>query len=129
MQISLKQREIENAIRAYISAQGINLTGKDVTIDFTAGRSQSGLTADINIEEAGVGAQSPQPLGGVNTTTNDQAKKSEPVLTGKAAEAKTAPDPTPYPTRETEPEVGLALTDEASTVAAPAAPKSSLFNA
>lgn len=51
MQIQLKQAEIIAAIKGYISSQGINLTGKDVTIAFTAGRKESGLTADISIEE------------------------------------------------------------------------------
>ena len=52
MQIQLKQAEIIAAIKGYISSQGINLFNKDVTIAFTAGRKESGLTADISIEEA-----------------------------------------------------------------------------
>ena len=53
MQIQLKQAEITEALKQYIAKQGINLTGKEVTIDFTAGhRSKSGLTADISIEDA-----------------------------------------------------------------------------
>jgi hypothetical protein len=52
MQINLKQAEIVQALRAYVVAQGINLTGKDVDISFTAGRRESGISADITIEDA-----------------------------------------------------------------------------
>lgn len=52
MQVQIKQNEIEQAIRAFIANQGISLVGKEVKIDFTAGRKNGGLTADISIEEA-----------------------------------------------------------------------------
>lgn len=52
MQINLKQAEIVQALRAYVVAQGISLTGKDVEISFTAGRRESGISADITIEDA-----------------------------------------------------------------------------
>lgn len=51
MQIQLKQTEIEKAIKAFISNQGINLVGKSVEIAFTSGRKDNGLSAEINIED------------------------------------------------------------------------------
>lgn len=51
MRINIKQTEIIAAITAYIASQGINLAGKNVTIEFTAGRKEGGLTADIDIED------------------------------------------------------------------------------
>ena len=54
MQIQLKQTEIIAALKQYINAQGINLNGKTVDISFTAGRKESGITADISIEDTGV---------------------------------------------------------------------------
>ena len=51
MQINLKQAEIVSALKAYIAAKGIDLTGKTVEIDFTAGRKNTGLSADIVIED------------------------------------------------------------------------------
>lgn len=54
MQILLKQHNIEEALRDYVSKQGINLRGKEVSISFTSGRKNNGLTADINITEAEV---------------------------------------------------------------------------
>lgn len=52
MKINFKQAEIVAALKQYVSQQGINLEGKDVTIDFTAGRGQTGISADISIENA-----------------------------------------------------------------------------
>ena len=51
MIINLKQTEIELALRAYVAAQGINLAGKDLTIAFTAGRRESGISAEISIDD------------------------------------------------------------------------------
>lgn len=53
MQITLRQREIEAALKGYVLQQGINLTGKTIAIAFTAGRKESGISAEIDIEEAG----------------------------------------------------------------------------
>jgi hypothetical protein len=50
MKIQLRQLDIEAAIKLYITAQGINLQGKTVTMDFTAGRKQTGLIADVDIQ-------------------------------------------------------------------------------
>ena len=51
MKVKIQQNEIITALKQYISSQGINLQGKAVAIDFTAGRKEGGLTADISIEE------------------------------------------------------------------------------
>ena len=52
MKVSLKQPEIIAALTLYLAHQGINVQGKDVTVDFTAGRKESGLSAEVNIGEA-----------------------------------------------------------------------------
>lgn len=51
MQINLKQAEIEQALKAYVVAQGISLQGKDIAISFTAGRRESGISAEVTIED------------------------------------------------------------------------------
>lgn len=51
MQIQLKQTEIITAVKQYITSQGIDLWGKNVTVTFIAGRKESGIFADIDIEE------------------------------------------------------------------------------
>lgn len=51
MDIQLKQKEITEALKQFIVSQGISLTGKSVSISFTAGRKESGITAEISIED------------------------------------------------------------------------------
>lgn len=49
MKLSLQQTEIEAAIRAYVTNQGINTQGKLVIMDFTMGRKGTGLTVEVDI--------------------------------------------------------------------------------
>lgn len=51
MRVNLKQDEIEAALKNFISQQGINLNGKQIEISFTAGRKESGISAELNIED------------------------------------------------------------------------------
>lgn len=51
MQVQLKQAEIVESIKQYLVKQGIVLTGRSVDISFTAGRKETGLSADISIED------------------------------------------------------------------------------
>lgn len=53
MQITLRQKDIEQAIRTHLTQQGINTVGKDVTAVFTQTRKGgAGITAQVNIEES-----------------------------------------------------------------------------
>lgn len=52
MNITLKQRDIELALKMYLSAQGIILSNRKFTVEFTAGRKDSGLSATIDIGPA-----------------------------------------------------------------------------
>lgn len=54
MQIQLKQREIEEALKSFISNQGISLAGKTIQIEFTSGRKDNGLSAELTIEDSGI---------------------------------------------------------------------------
>lgn len=51
MQIQLKQSEIEIALRDYITKLGINLKGRSVQIEFTSGRKENGITADLCVSD------------------------------------------------------------------------------
>lgn len=75
MQIQLKQLEIEKALKAYITGLGIDLTGKVVTIAFTSGRKDNGLSADIEFEDV-------QPIPGFSdgTPTPVQSQQGKPLL-------------------------------------------------
>lgn len=88
MQIQLRQPEIKDALKQYITKQGINLQGKVVSIDFTAGRKETGLSADISIEDAGdiPGLDdTPEAVVGVNDTA--APKPALVVVTSPKVEA------------------------------------------
>lgn len=93
MQIQLKQTEIIAALKQYIIGQGISLNGKAVDISFTAGRKESGITADISIEDAG------QIIPGFDDAQDAQPEAVKPVLTvvvpAPAPETKAAEEEAP----------------------------------
>jgi hypothetical protein len=61
MQIALKQKEIEAAIKGFISKQGISLNGKEIKMVFTSGRKDNGISVEIDIEDDGtVKAEEPE---------------------------------------------------------------------
>lgn len=94
MQINLRQPEIIQALKQYIGGQGINLLNKKTKVEFTAGRKNSGLSADISIEDdielpnltADVPAEKPvltvvQPV---------EQPAAEPAVVAEAAPPKTS---------------------------------------
>ena len=52
MRIQLKQNEIEEAIKGFLTRQGIAVTGKDINMLFTSGRKNNGLSVEVVIEDA-----------------------------------------------------------------------------
>lgn len=54
MRVQLKQPEIIEALKQYVANQGINMSGKEMKVKFTAGRKDAGLSADLSIEDAPV---------------------------------------------------------------------------
>lgn len=53
MKIAFNQSEIIAGLKLFIQSQGIDLIGKSVTVDFTAGRGATGLSAEVNIDSDG----------------------------------------------------------------------------
>lgn len=53
MRINLIETEIHDALIQYITNQGIDISGKDVTVSLTAGRGPSGHKAAVDILNAG----------------------------------------------------------------------------
>lgn len=52
MNITLKQNDIEKAVRLYIERQGFHLHNKTLGIDFSMGRGDNGLSASVTIEDS-----------------------------------------------------------------------------
>lgn len=91
MLITLKQKEIEAGLRLYLTAAGISLVSKNVGVKFTAGRTEDGLTATVDIDEA-------------DATPEPQAETTTPVTRAvkviKALPVKEEPAPAASPTPE-----------------------------
>lgn len=79
MIINLKQLEIEQALRAYVAAQGISLVGKDLSIAFTAGRRESGISAEISIDDAEIPGYT-NDLGASESASKDAVLSSAPAV-------------------------------------------------
>lgn len=79
MQINLKQREIIDALRQYIAKQGINLSGKTVDCVFTAGRKDSGISVEIQIEDQDIPGFS-EPIEEGSTEAPTEAAAETPVV-------------------------------------------------
>lgn len=106
MNITLNQNEIEEALVGYISEQGIDVGGKDITIDLIAGRGENGhkatieliqaeRAASVNLTDAQVAEDLPEttqesPVEVVNTETNTVGEileaEEEIVADGEATE-------------------------------------------
>lgn len=71
MKISLQQTEIEAALRAHITSQGIVTAGKAITFNFTMGRKGTGLTVDVDITASATNtvAATPTVVTAQSTTT------------------------------------------------------------
>lgn len=50
MRITLNQSEIEQALRQFVSSQGIDIQGKQVEVNLTAGRGINGFSAELTIQ-------------------------------------------------------------------------------
>lgn len=92
MQIILKQKDIEQALALYLRDQGINLTNKSLSVSWTAGRKESGITAEIDIEEI-PGSSKNGPLPVMNR--RDVQPEPESVLTTTPVNAEASADDEP----------------------------------
>lgn len=82
MQINFKQVEIEDALKAYVAQQGINISGKVVEVTFISGRKNNGLTAELNIQDAAITDRRHVSLTKeVQTPVAEKAVESVPDLT------------------------------------------------
>ena len=90
MQIHLKQPEIQQALIQHLATQGIQTSGKNVDIVFTAGRKGSGLSAEISIEDGNA-------LPDFGDDTPPEAPEGPPEIAVKAAKLSVVPPPEPAP--------------------------------
>lgn len=123
MQIVFKQPELEEAIRDYVVKCGV--VGVVGTVSFTAGRGDSGITTEIDID---MSAKKPIPTGLISRTPTTEATlekvgSSPDVSLGRAIDsATTAFLATPKAAVVAEPDA--AVSDDAADALAPVVGKS-----
>lgn len=105
MRIQLIQAEIEEALADFIVKQGFSLAGKDLQINFTAGRGATGVTADLDIEPSVQGRTPRHSVLSEGDTcaptpavveSNVTAIRQEPVVEPDYAEEPVAQDEVPF---------------------------------
>lgn len=123
MQIIIKQIEIEVAVKNYIAGLGINLNGKDVEVSFTAGRGEVGLSASLDIVEAGSSALPAPALTPVKNAQEAPAEAKVTPQTQKPVQVARTPVAEPVPTTPAPVEIGTApaQAEAEEVVEAPAA--------
>ena len=132
MQVTLKQSEIEVALKNYIQAMGINLAGKSIDVAFTAGRKEAGISAELDINETGqpqVAYVTPAPIIAGSTTSQElrPAQEFRPSLVSRAV-ADNAPVLAEVPaTNDESGEPESLVVEEVTEAVTSAAPKVSLF--
>jgi len=94
MRITLNQEEIHEAVHAYVRTQ-INLAeNQEVSIDFTAGRGEKGLTATIDVRNKSTKTSKPITRSvGPHGEEPDPAIEAEPETETQAEEEKEAEAP------------------------------------
>lgn len=82
MNISLNEKNILDAIRTYLSAQGMVLHDKTITAKFKNGRKGNGLSAEVSIESATKSAIiTPLPvIAPIEKKPEPEEKVAEPVI-------------------------------------------------
>ena len=103
MQIILKQKDIEQALALYLRDQGINLTNKNLSVSWTAGRKESGITAEIDIEEIPGSSKSGLPV----MNRRDVQPEPEPVLTTTPVNTEASTDDEPVSSFQADDEPAL----------------------
>lgn len=88
MKINLRQADIEQALKMYLTSQGIVLQDRTFEVTFRAGRKGSGLSADVNIGTAEVKLLS-------------EPEEAPAVAEAKPVEATVTPAPVFTPEAET----------------------------
>lgn len=84
MLITLKQNEIEDALRLYIETNGILVTGKTVNFAFTAGRTPAGLSVEVDIVNA--------TLAGSSAVATGKVTQAAPKVAANEPQPEPAPE-------------------------------------
>ena len=104
MRITLNQSEIEQALRQFVSSQGIDIQGKQVEVSLTAGRGINGFSAELTIQSKDCAADGDEiycePEGVVPGPVVEMVAASEPpkgtTIGSLVADPENVPAPAPW---------------------------------
>ena len=113
MQIQLRQTEIVEALKQFVTKQGISLAGKKVDIAFTAGRKEAGISADISIKDAGALPDLQAEEDAINAAAPAAAKPALTVVASEAPKAEAKPADPPFVPDAKAPAADAAAAEEA----------------
>jgi hypothetical protein len=86
MKITLNQIEIEEALKQYVSEQGIAVNGKSIEVNITAGRGPNGVTAELDIvAEKAAPVAAPRPVAVATAPSTFSMSKAESLPEPKEA--------------------------------------------
>lgn len=123
MHITLKQRDVELALKMYLASQGVAVTGREFAVDFTAGRKPGGLLAEIAIGDK---TDIEQVIKATEEAATPKLLRAGPFAAVPAPAPTEAPMPPPVPTEAPlaapveEPELEVAQAPAAEPAAEPA---------
>ena len=104
MRITLNQSEIEQALRQFVSSQGIDIQGKQVEVSLTAGRGINGFSAELTIQSKDCAADGDEiycePEGIAPEPVVEMVAASEPpkdtMISRLVADPENVPVPAPW---------------------------------
>lgn len=104
MRITLNQSEIEQALRQFVSSQGIDIQGKQVEVSLTAGRGINGFSAELTIQSKDCAADGDEiycePEGTIPEATVETGVIPEPgkgtTIGSLVADPTAVPAPAPW---------------------------------
>lgn len=105
MRITLNQSEIEQALRQFVSSQGIDIQGKQVEVSLTAGRGINGFSAELTIQSKDCAADGDEiycepegitPEAPVDTEVIREPGKGTSTIGSLVAAPENVPAPVPW---------------------------------
>ena len=122
MQIIINEDEILEAIKGYISNQGIVTAGREITVELTAGRGPNGSRATVEITKFDGSPTTHEVFTSGNVKTVEKAVDDVEVI-DKAAKEKPEPKETSeaavFPAEEVKEEPPVEVLEESAETPAP----------
>ena len=119
MQIIINEDEILEAIKGYISNQGIVTTGREITIELTAGRGPNGSRATVEITKFEGSPTTHEVFTSGNVKTVEKAVDDVEEVIKEKPEPKETSEAAVFPAEEVKEEPPVEVLEESAETPAP----------